>query len=159
MSSSTVTYTSVYFDSEPWRFQWYPPSPDYVPGPEHPPSPDYVPEPEYPEYLLPSDDAVPIEDQPLLVDASPIALSPGYVADSNPEVDPVDYLIDGEDDDDYEADDEAFEEDEKEEEHLALAKSTTLHVINLVPSVEDTEVFETNEFASTPPCNTPILEI
>ncbi|GKG35994.1 hypothetical protein Tco_0443672, partial [Tanacetum coccineum] len=52
MSSSTVTYTSVYSDSEPWRFQWYlmmseapeeapqfpkqaPPSPDYVLGPEH----------------------------------------------------------------------------------------------------------------------------
>ncbi|GKG49105.1 hypothetical protein Tco_0515557, partial [Tanacetum coccineum] len=36
-----------------------PPSPDYVPGPEHPPSPieiPYVPEPEYPEYLVPSED-------------------------------------------------------------------------------------------------------
>ncbi|GJY83720.1 hypothetical protein Tco_0497096 [Tanacetum coccineum] len=58
-SASTVTYTSVYTDSEPWRFQWVsneepeapeeaPPSPNYVPGPEHPPSPDYVPAPEHP---------------------------------------------------------------------------------------------------------------
>nr|GEW02601.1 hypothetical protein [Tanacetum cinerariifolium] len=31
----------------------HPPSPDYVPGPEHPPSPDYVPGPEYPKYLVP----------------------------------------------------------------------------------------------------------
>ncbi|GKG20930.1 hypothetical protein Tco_0380731, partial [Tanacetum coccineum] len=57
-----------------------PPSPDYVPGPEHPPSPDYVlgpehppspieipfvPESEYPEYLVPSEDEAPMEDQPL----------------------------------------------------------------------------------------------
>ncbi|GJS69143.1 hypothetical protein Tco_0701984, partial [Tanacetum coccineum] len=60
------------------------PSPDYEPGPEHPPSPDYVPGPEYPEYLVPSDDEVPIEDQPLPVDASPRTLSPGYVANSDP---------------------------------------------------------------------------
>ncbi|GJR32126.1 hypothetical protein Tco_1108358 [Tanacetum coccineum] len=124
MSSSIVTYTSVYTDSEPGRVfsgadeepsdggppqvivYGYdgllmqlvaPPSPDYVPGPEHPlsldyvPGPEhppslvdvpYVPEPEYPEYLAPSDAEVPLEDQPLLVDASPTVLSPGYVADS-----------------------------------------------------------------------------
>nr|GEU63800.1 putative nucleotidyltransferase, ribonuclease H [Tanacetum cinerariifolium] len=51
MSLSTVTYTSVYTDSEPGRVYWgadeelsdggpkHPPSPDYVPGSEHPPSP------------------------------------------------------------------------------------------------------------------------
>nr|GEV19810.1 hypothetical protein [Tanacetum cinerariifolium] len=59
MLSSTVTYTSVYTDFEPWRFQWVsdeeleapakaPPSPDYVPGPKHLPSPDYVSRPEHP---------------------------------------------------------------------------------------------------------------
>ncbi|GJT92905.1 hypothetical protein Tco_1081750 [Tanacetum coccineum] len=68
-----------------------PPSPDYVPGPEHPPSPieiPYVPEPEYPEYLVPSEDEAPMEDQPLPADASPVALSPGYVPDLDPEEDP-----------------------------------------------------------------------
>nr|GFC81909.1 hypothetical protein [Tanacetum cinerariifolium] len=77
------TYTSVYTNFEPWRYYREdsvetgpprvivygydglpiqpvaPPSPDYVPGPEHPPSPieiPYVPEPEYLEYLAPSDD-------------------------------------------------------------------------------------------------------
>ncbi|GJY41598.1 hypothetical protein Tco_0428868 [Tanacetum coccineum] len=56
-SSSTGTYTSVYTDFEPGR-PVAPPSPDYVPGPEHPPSPDYVSGPEYPplpvenEYLV-----------------------------------------------------------------------------------------------------------
>nr|GEY00564.1 hypothetical protein [Tanacetum cinerariifolium] len=49
-----------------------------MPGPEHPPSPDYVPGLEYPEYVAPSDDEVPTEDQPLPADASPITLSPGY---------------------------------------------------------------------------------
>ncbi|GJX65700.1 hypothetical protein Tco_0300043 [Tanacetum coccineum] len=74
-ASSAVTYTSVYTDSEPGRVFWGadeeipdggvprvivygydglpmqpvdPPSPDYVPGPEHPSSPDYVPGPEHP---------------------------------------------------------------------------------------------------------------
>ncbi|GKA79067.1 hypothetical protein Tco_0785604 [Tanacetum coccineum] len=50
-----------------------PPSPDYVPGPEHPASPDYMSTP---------------RDQPLPADASPVALSPGYVPDSDPEEDP-----------------------------------------------------------------------
>ncbi|GKG62479.1 hypothetical protein Tco_0634252, partial [Tanacetum coccineum] len=69
MSSSTVSYTSVYTGSEPWRFYGASdeelsdvgsqgvivygydglpmhsvalPYLDYVPGPEHPPSLDYV---------------------------------------------------------------------------------------------------------------------
>ncbi|GKF61830.1 hypothetical protein Tco_0181884, partial [Tanacetum coccineum] len=69
----------------------HPPSPDYMPGPEHPPSPvevPYVPDPKYPEYFVPSDVEAPLEDQPLPVDASPAALSPGYVADSYPDEDP-----------------------------------------------------------------------
>ncbi|GJT65988.1 putative reverse transcriptase domain-containing protein, partial [Tanacetum coccineum] len=96
MSSSIVTYTFVYTDSEPEGVFWgadeelsdggpeHPPSPDYVPDHEHPPSlveVPYVPEPEYPKYLVPSNVEAPLEDQPLLTDASPTALSPGYVAD------------------------------------------------------------------------------
>ncbi|GJY29822.1 hypothetical protein Tco_0405589 [Tanacetum coccineum] len=138
-ASSAVTYTSVYTDSEPGRVFWGadeeisdggvprvivygydglpmqpvdPPSPDYVPGPEHPPSPieiPYVPEPEYPEYLVPSEDEAPMEDQPLPADASPVALSPGYVADSDPEEDSeedhADYPADGGDDDGEPSDD------------------------------------------------------
>ncbi|GJR25570.1 hypothetical protein Tco_1101802 [Tanacetum coccineum] len=104
-----------------------------------PPSPDYVPSPEYLEYVAPYDDEIPVEDQPLHVDASPTALSPGYVADSDPlEEDPEEDLADypadeGDDeedeeesseDDDDEEEDEASEEDEEEEEHLALTDST-----------------------------------
>ncbi|GJU48479.1 hypothetical protein Tco_1218034 [Tanacetum coccineum] len=211
-ASSAVTYTSVYTDSEPGRVFWGadeeisdggvprvivlgydglpmqpvdPPSPDYVPGPEHPASPDYVPgpehppspieipyvpEPEYPEYLVPSEDEAPMEDQPLPADASPVALSPGYVPDSDPEEDPeedseeehADYPADGGDGDDEPSDDdtddddaddddeEPFEDDEEEEEHLAPADSPVMPIVDPVPSAGDTEAFETDESAPTP---------
>ncbi|GJU88188.1 DMR6-like oxygenase 2-like protein [Tanacetum coccineum] len=108
-----------------------PASPDYVPGPEEPEqaslSPDYVPGPEYPKYLAPSDEEVPVKDQPYAVADSPIALSLGYVADSDPEEDPeedsedgpVDYPADGGDgDDDDSSDDDEEEEEASEEEEL-----------------------------------------
>nr|GEX96694.1 putative reverse transcriptase domain-containing protein [Tanacetum cinerariifolium] len=147
----------------------YPPSPDYVPGPEHPPSLVYVPKLEYPEYLVPSGDEVPIEDQPLPAYASPTALSPGYVADFNPEEDleedHTDYPADGGDGDDEPSDDDdnddddandenkeasEDEDDNEEEEHLALANSSVVPIIDLVPSAGDTEAFETDESAPTP---------
>ncbi|GJX00697.1 hypothetical protein Tco_0184610 [Tanacetum coccineum] len=209
-SSSTVTYTFVYTDSEPGRVFWVadeelsdggsprvivyrykglpmqpvaPPSPDYVPRPEHPPSFDYVPgpesppspvevpyvpEPEYPEYLVPSDAEAPLEDQPLPADASPTALSPGYVADSDPDEDPkedpkedhADYPADGGDGDDEPSDDdndddtdhedeEPFEDedDDKDVEHLAPANSSAIPVVDPVPSAGDTKAFKTDEFA------------
>ncbi|GKF34870.1 hypothetical protein Tco_0108070, partial [Tanacetum coccineum] len=183
-SSSTVTYTSVYTNSEPVRVFWgadeelsnggpeHLPSPDYVPDPEHPPSPvevPYVHEPEYPEYLVPSDAEAPLEDQPLPADASPTALSPGYVADSDPdedlEEDPEEdhayYPTDGGDDDDDEPsddnddtddeDEEPFEDEddnEEEEEHLAPADSSTVPVVDPGPSAGD--ALETDESAPTP---------
>ncbi|GKE23800.1 hypothetical protein Tco_1435312, partial [Tanacetum coccineum] len=181
----TVTYTSVppYTDFEPERVFWgadeelsdggpeHPPSLDYVPGLEHPPSPvkvPYVHEPEYPEYLVPSDAEAPLEDQPLLADASPTALSLGYVADSDPEEDleddHADYPADGgdgddeptdddnDDDDTDDEDEEPFEDedDDEEEEHLAPADSSAIPIVNLVPSARDTEAFETDESAPTP---------
>ncbi|GJU46368.1 hypothetical protein Tco_1203634 [Tanacetum coccineum] len=198
-SSSTATYTFVYTDSEPGRVFWgadedlsdggfprvivygydgipmqpvVPPSPDYVPGPEHPPSPDYVPgpehpplpvevpyvpEPEYPEYLAPYDVEAPLEDQPLPADASPTALSPGYVADSDPKEDPeedhADYPADDDDDDIDDEDEEPFkdeDDDEEEEEHLAPADSSVVPVVDPVPSAGDIEAFETDESAPTP---------
>nr|GEV30673.1 reverse transcriptase domain-containing protein [Tanacetum cinerariifolium] len=138
MSSSTVTYTSI--------------SSDY----EEPSD-------------LPSGDEAPIEDQSLPSDASPTTLSTGYVADSDlkedPEEDHANCPADGgdgddepydDDDDDDDADDEdeeAFEDEddaEGEEEHLALSDSSTVPVVDLVPSAGDTEVFETDESAPTP---------
>nr|GFC70740.1 hypothetical protein [Tanacetum cinerariifolium] len=90
-----------------------------------------------------------MEDQPLPADASPTALSPGYVVDSDPKKDekdpkedPADYPVDrgnidddessndDEDDDDVEKD----EEDKEEEEHLALADPSNISTDYLVPS-------------------------
>nr|GEW22224.1 reverse transcriptase zinc-binding domain-containing protein [Tanacetum cinerariifolium] len=128
-SSSTVTYTSISSD-------YVEPSDVGALGvvvygydglPMHPPSHN-----NYPEYLVPSGDEAPIEDQPLPADASPTTLSPGYVADSDskedPEEDHADYPADGgdgddkpsndDDDDDGEADDEdeeAFEDEDDDE--------------------------------------------
>ncbi|GKB46754.1 hypothetical protein Tco_0897507 [Tanacetum coccineum] len=112
-----------------------PPSPDYVPGPEHPPSPvyvPYVPEPVYPEFMPPDDDVLPAEEQPLPVVVSLTADSPGYITESNPEEDPekddedpeedpANYPDDRDDDDEEEesfgddANDDEENEDEEEE--------------------------------------------
>ncbi|GJT13396.1 hypothetical protein Tco_0860438, partial [Tanacetum coccineum] len=196
MFSSTVTYTSVYTDSEPGRVFWgadeemsdggsprvivygydgllmqpvtppssnyvpgpeHPPSPDYVPGPEHPPSPvevPYVPEPEYPEYLVPSDAEAPLENQPLPADASPTALSPGYVADFDPDEDPeedpeedhADYPADEGDGGDEPSNDDNDDDDidDEDEEHLTPADSSATPIGDPVPSAEDIEAFETD---------------
>ncbi|GJW84852.1 hypothetical protein Tco_0157997 [Tanacetum coccineum] len=84
-----------------------PPSPDYVPGPEH------------------DDDEIVAEDQPYAEDASPIAQSPDYVpetdpeadpeedGDEDPEEDPIDYPADGGDDGDDEMDIEEDEDDDR----------------------------------------------
>ncbi|GJW08328.1 hypothetical protein Tco_1570751 [Tanacetum coccineum] len=114
-----------------------PPSPEYVSDPmeleDH--ASVYVPEPKYIEYLAPSDDDIPMEDQPLPVEASPVALSPGYIADFDPEEDeedpkedPTNYPADGgDDDDDKSSDDDDDDDDEEEdEEHLAHANSTVV---------------------------------
>nr|GEV12058.1 hypothetical protein [Tanacetum cinerariifolium] len=145
MSSSTITYTSVYTNSEPGRVYWGSdeelpnggsprvivyeydgllmqpivlPSPDYVPGPEHPPSPDYVPGTEHP----------PPPDQPLHANALPTVASLGYVVDSDPDEDPeedpeedhANDHVDGGDSndepsDDDDDDDDTDDEDEDEE--------------------------------------------
>ncbi|GJS75752.1 hypothetical protein Tco_0725633 [Tanacetum coccineum] len=143
-----------------------PASPDYVPGPEDPekpPSPDYVPGLEYPEYLALADDKIVAEDKPYADYVSPTALSPGYVADSDPEEDPkedpeedpkigfffskggfffLDILADGgddDDDDDSSDDDEEKEEasEEEEDEHLAPADSVIAPTVDFVPSFEE----------------------
>nr|GEV35843.1 hypothetical protein [Tanacetum cinerariifolium] len=137
-----------------------PPSPDYVPGPEH------------------VEDEIVVEDQPYAEDASHIALSPEYVPESDfeahpeddddedPEEDPVDYPTNGgdngddeeessEDDKDEEDDemDTEADEEEEEEEHPAPADSVIVAptAADQAPSAEETEPFETDESAATPP--------
>ncbi|GJS64765.1 putative reverse transcriptase domain-containing protein [Tanacetum coccineum] len=107
-----------------------PPSPDYVPGPEH------------------DDDEIVAEDQPYAEDASPIATRDGGRR-----------LVDIEEDEDDDMDIEADEEDEDdemdveidEEEHLAPAYPVVVALPATAPSAEETEPFETDESAATPP--------
>ncbi|GKB19471.1 putative reverse transcriptase domain-containing protein [Tanacetum coccineum] len=174
MSSSTVSYTYVYTDSEPGRVFWgadeepsdggpprvivygydrlpmqpvAPPSLDYVPRPEHPPSPDYVPDPKYP----PSPVDVPCVPEPEYSE---------YLAPSDAEEDHANYLADGgdgddepsdDDDDDDDTDDEDEDpfEDEEEEEHLASVDSFVIPVVDPVPPAGDKEAFETDEARKT----------
>ncbi|GKF03565.1 hypothetical protein Tco_0030488, partial [Tanacetum coccineum] len=72
-----------------------------------------------------------MEDQPLPANASPIALSPGYIADfdpeedkEDPEEDPADHPVDGGDNEDNESSDDDDDDDDV---------------------VKDTEAFETDE--------------
>ncbi|GKA18598.1 hypothetical protein Tco_0698513 [Tanacetum coccineum] len=104
--------------------------------------------PEYPEYLAPSDEEVPVEDQPYVIADSPIALSSGFVADSDPEEDskdgPVDYPADGGDGDDDDSSDNDEEEEasnEEDEEHLAPTDSVVAPVVDHVPSLSSTYAF------------------
>nr|GEZ58013.1 hypothetical protein [Tanacetum cinerariifolium] len=158
-SHATITYTSMssyevivngYFgmpmdplDSYAQLIMEVPPSPDYIPGPEAPPLPDYIPGPEYPEYLPPADNVFPAEEQPLPAAVSPTFESPGFITNSEPELEPeeedgddeksegnfIDYPTNrGDDDDDDEGDDlseddadeeESSDSEEEEDEHLA----------------------------------------
>nr|GEV45831.1 putative reverse transcriptase domain-containing protein [Tanacetum cinerariifolium] len=142
-----------------------PPSLDYVPGPKYPPSPEFVPKPVYPEFMPAEDDILPTEEQPLPAAASPTTESPGYIDESDteedPKEDPADYPADGGDEgddedessDDDEDDDIDIKEDEEEDEYLVPANSTAdaLPAIDHAPSDEETESFEIDESAATPP--------
>ncbi|GJR23403.1 hypothetical protein Tco_0971930 [Tanacetum coccineum] len=84
--------------------------------------------------------------------------------DEDPKEDPVDYSADGgddgddeegssEDDEDDDVDIEADEDKGEEEEHLAPADSVVVALLatEQAPSAEETEPFETDESAATPP--------
>ncbi|GJT16368.1 hypothetical protein Tco_0875074 [Tanacetum coccineum] len=77
--------------------------------------------PVYPEYLVPYDDDIPVEDP-----------------EEEPEEDPIDYAANADDDEDKE--EESSEDDDgEEEEHLAPADPTAIAspAVDLVPSVEE----------------------
>ncbi|GKB30533.1 hypothetical protein Tco_0869934 [Tanacetum coccineum] len=112
-------------------------------------SPAYVPELVYLKYLAPLDDDIPIEYQPLPADASPMALSLGYIADADPEEDSKEDLE--EDPPEYPSASKEEDDDDKEEEHLALADSFAIPIDDPVPSAEETEPFAIDESAPTPP--------
>ncbi|GJT15106.1 hypothetical protein Tco_0873812 [Tanacetum coccineum] len=142
---STVTYTEMLDDPYVQVILHASPSPDYVPGPEEPeqapPLPDFVPEPVYPEFMPPKYEVLPAEEQPLPAAASPTADLSGYVPESDPkenpeeddEEDPEEDPADGGDDGTDE--DESSDDDEDDD----------------APSAKETELFKTDESATTPP--------
>ncbi|GJV41598.1 hypothetical protein Tco_1420038 [Tanacetum coccineum] len=150
-----------------------PPSPDYVPGPESQGMhtfADYVPGAEH------ADDEIDAEEPPKCRGCLPmhyyLIMFRKEMADEDPDEDPIDYPADGgddgddemdiEEDEDDDMDIEAEEEDEddemdveideeEEEEHLAPAYPVVVALPATVPSAEETEPFETDESAATPP--------
>nr|GEX42037.1 hypothetical protein [Tanacetum cinerariifolium] len=140
-----VAPTSLYYVPEPE----HPPSPDYMPGPEHPPSPieiPYVLEPDYPKY-----DGLPM--QPVAPPSPDYVLGPkhppypDYVPDDHADYpanggDGNDKPFDDDDDDDTDdEDEEPFEDeegDEEEEDHLALADSSAVPIVDPVLPAGDT---------------------
>nr|GEV41522.1 reverse transcriptase [Tanacetum cinerariifolium] len=139
-----------------------PPSPDYVSGPEYPPSPKFAPKLVYPEFMPAEDDILPAEEQPLPTAASPTTESPAYIDGSDPEEDPADYPAErgdeGDDEDESSDDDEDDDidiegDEEEEDEYLTPADSAAvaLPTIDHVASAMETEPFETDESAATPP--------
>ncbi|GKA16533.1 hypothetical protein Tco_0696280 [Tanacetum coccineum] len=171
-ASSTVTYTSIDTDSKPGRAFW-PADEELSDGafprvivygydglpiqPVAPPSPDYIPGLEDLQAPLVQQDKDEPEEQLLPPVDSPTALSPRYVADSDPDEDSeeehVDYPADERDDDDDDDTDNEDEEpfEEEEEEHLAPADPSDVPVVDPVPSAEDTEALEADEPVPTPP--------
>ncbi|GKB76146.1 hypothetical protein Tco_0943041 [Tanacetum coccineum] len=144
-----------------------PPSPDSVPGVEH--ADDEIVAEDQPY----AEDASPIALLPDYVPESDPEADPKEDDDEDPEENPIDYPADGGDDGDDEMDieededddmeieaDEEDEEDDKmdveideeaEEEHLAPAYPVVVALPATAPSAEETEPFETDESAATPP--------
>ncbi|GJS90902.1 hypothetical protein Tco_0773538 [Tanacetum coccineum] len=121
-----------------------------------------------------AEDASPIAQSPDYVPESDPEADPEEDGDEDPEEDPIDYPADGgddgddemdiEEDEDDDMDIEADEEDEDdgvwdcwggggidEEEHLAPAYPVVVALPATAPSAEETEPFETDESAATPP--------
>nr|GFB28066.1 hypothetical protein [Tanacetum cinerariifolium] len=159
-SHATITYTSM---SSYELVMEAPPSPDYIPGPE-----------------APADDVLPAEEQPLPAAVSPTTESPGYITDSEPEMEPeekdgddekskedsINYSASrGDDDTDDDGDDFSKDDadDEDKEESLHSEKEKEEHLAPTVPALalhsfisasEDsnqTEPFEEGETVATPP--------
>nr|GEW33389.1 hypothetical protein [Tanacetum cinerariifolium] len=119
-----------------------PPLPDYIPGPEAPPSPDYIPGSEYPQYLPPADDVLLAEEQPLPAAVSPTAESPGYITESELEMEPEE-----EDGDDEKSEEDSIEYPTSGGDNDADDDGDDF----FVSASEETKPFEEGETTATPP--------
>ncbi|GJZ07362.1 hypothetical protein Tco_0541155 [Tanacetum coccineum] len=134
MSSSTVTYTSVYSDSEPWRFQQVSDAEPQSPKDTQATTGHWI------RALVPG------------APQSQLCTWSRSTKKEDPEKDPTDYPADKGDDDDDDDDGEEEEsfkdnedEDVEDEEHLALADSPLPRLYTDLPSEADED-----EFSLTP---------
>ncbi|GJX56141.1 hypothetical protein Tco_0286038, partial [Tanacetum coccineum] len=127
---------------------------DYVPGleePEHaPPLPDYVPGPKHADDVISDPEADPEEDDDEDPDEDPEEDLVDYPGDGGDDGDDEDELSKKDEDDDVDIE---ADEEEEEEEHPAPADSVVvaLPTTDQAPSAEETEPFETDKSAATPP--------
>ncbi|GJT55295.1 hypothetical protein Tco_0990349 [Tanacetum coccineum] len=140
---------------EPEHLEYHAPSDDDVQVGDQPYADDISPTIESPGYIADlesmDEDSIDYPDELEDDDEDP---------EEDPEEDHTDYPVDGEDgdeptdddedDDDTDDEDEEPTEDEEEEEHIALADSSAVPVVDAIPLAGDTEAFETNESAPTP---------
>ncbi|GJY92093.1 hypothetical protein Tco_0507875 [Tanacetum coccineum] len=141
---STVTYTEV---SSPFEDLSDIGSPGVV-RPEYEGLPwmldDPYVQPVYPKFMPPEDEVIPAEEQPLPAAASPTADSPGYVPESDPKEDPEE-----DDDEDPEEDPADYPADRGDDGDDKVESSDDED--DNVDIEGETEPFETDESAATPP--------
>ncbi|GKA43563.1 hypothetical protein Tco_0736287, partial [Tanacetum coccineum] len=143
----TVSYTSISSDSDPSAWGILLMDADEVPeidpyeevsqqGQVAPPSPAYAP------------DTIELEDHVPMY-----APDPEEDLEEDPDEDPVDYAADADNDEEEEEESSKDEEEEEGEEHLAPADSTAVASpgVDPIPSAEEIELFETDEYVATPP--------
>ncbi|GKG14300.1 hypothetical protein Tco_0353900 [Tanacetum coccineum] len=95
--------------------------------------------------MPPEDEVLPAEEQPLPAAALPTTDSPGYVPESDPEEDQ-------EEDNDEDPKEDPTNYPADTEETMAMMRMTVaLPAVDQALSVEETEPFETDESAGTPP--------
>ncbi|GJQ95473.1 hypothetical protein Tco_0006612 [Tanacetum coccineum] len=176
-ASSTITYTSISSDlnglswgislvnvdelseMDPYKelehLEYHAPSNDDIQVEDQPYDDDASSTAESPRYIADSDsmeedtneDSIDYPDKPKDGEEDD---------DEDPKEDPKEdpseehELEDDDDDDDTNDEDEDPTKGEEEEEHIALANSSAIPVVNLVPSAGDTEAFKTDESAPIP---------
>ncbi|GJR37154.1 hypothetical protein Tco_1212838 [Tanacetum coccineum] len=99
--------------------------PNYVPGPEYPPSPDFIPEPVYLEFMPPEDEVHTAEEPP------PASSMPHPLLILH-QLCPL-------------------SSDPDTQLYCQTSTAVALPAVDHAPSAEETEPFETNESATTPP--------
>ncbi|GJU21637.1 putative reverse transcriptase domain-containing protein [Tanacetum coccineum] len=151
---SSYKHVSVYV-LEPEHQEYHAPSNDDIQVEDQPYADDASPTAESPRHITDSEsmkeDSINYPDETKDENEDP---------EEDPEEDHTDYPADGEDGDDEPSDDDDDDDDtddedeeptkDEEEEHLALADSSAVPVVDPVPSARDIEEFKTDESAPTP---------